>query len=248
MNGRTNEPISNAEIYIMGGDKEFETSSYGEYKLDLRKGDGYSPGDEVYVYVKHPRHGFHKELITIPRSMRLDIEISPNNMMRVTGTVLDASTGQPIEGIEVIMIIESTYGDDPTISTKSNKHGVYSFSIKKNVLDGQKYATMKFVDSVNEQYRIKEKVMNVLSLQSVKLDRTKESVVQSSKLRTIYFDSGRGVKRYEFRTSPNSNARASSIADGDKVKVLRSRTNEGIEWYEIEYNRDIGWIKAKFVR
>lgn len=274
IDGRTGEPISNAEVYILGGDQEYETKSNGEYRLDLTKGDRVSYGDEVLVYVKHPKLGFHKERITIPRNLRYDISITPNNMIRINGTVLDENSGQPIQGIEVVLTVEESVSEDPTISTVSDKYGGYSFYVSKSIIGGQRYCNMKFVDASGRGYQFRQENLNVRSPQSVRLKKSgsynhrpqsgsgaatpttssrtavKLSPVGSSgsSYKTVSFNSARGVKRHEFKVSPNSNARSYTIADGDKVKVLRSRMSEGVSWYEVEYNGKIGWIKAQFIQ
>lgn len=64
----------------------------------------------------------------------------------------------------------------------------------------------------------------------------------------ISFNSGRGVIRHELRHSPTRNDIGREVLEGTIVKILDTRYNEGMEWYEVEYEGKIGWIESRFVK
>ena len=47
----------------------------------------------------------------------------------------------------------------------------------------------------------------------------------------ISFNSGRGVKRFEFRSSPNKNVYGEAIVEGTQVKILSRRTSLSVSSY-----------------
>jgi len=268
IDGNKDKPIPNAEIYISGGDRENKTTPIGEYRLDLSIGRSISYGDEVVVYINHEEYGLMKKRILIPRSLEYDIVLSSNRMMRITGRVQDESSRQPIEGIIVEMILEEGSSDEAKISTTTDRNGGYSFRIDKNILGNQRYCPMFFYDP-SKKYDIVDKPINVLSFQRVYLKSNYNSSEDNSTIggndyktpvklspistnnssyKTVSFDGIRGVRRNEFRISPNENSSASTIADGDKVKIIGSIKKDNIEWSQVVYKGKNGWIKSEFIQ
>ncbi len=265
LNGKTQEPISNAKLFIVGGDKEYQTSDFGEYRLDLSKGEDFEVGDEIEVYIKHETYGFHKERVPIMKNLRYDIVLQPENMVRINGTVLDEDTKDPIQGIEVRLVPEenlSFSGSENALVSLTNKYGGYSFLINRSLIGNQRYANLKLFDPIKERgYKFYDDVVSISSSQKIYLEKELKMMKPNKegteppltpnggvKYGKVEFNSGLGAKGFEFRPSPNERAPGKAIYSGDKVKILSKKKSEGEEWLQVEYKGTKGWIKSRYVQ
>ena len=165
INQKTNEPIPNARISILGGDSEENTTTFGEYRLDLKKGISCDYGDKIYVYVQHNILGFHKKEITISKSLQENISIIPDNLIKITGDIMDNQTKKPIKGITVKLISEENMllNDENILNTKTDKFGIYIFLIDKSIIGNQRYVKLMFLDEAKNPYGFEKAVLNIFS-------------------------------------------------------------------------------------
>lgn len=250
--------ISNARVYILGGDADDATTTDGRYELDLAKGISANIGDIIEVYIYHSSYGLHKMSVPILRNLRYDFEIQIENLIAVQGLIVDAVTNNPVEGIDVALIPEEVggaLGDNPL--AKSDRFGRFKFLLGKEILGNSKYAQLIFLDE-NKCYETKSDIFDIRPTIAVKLnkicsstlpiiDKPSELKKNNEKLGRVYFESGDGVSRYEFKRATNRNEEGQPIISGREVKILRTKLSEGIEWYEIEYDGQKGWIEARFI-
>ena len=246
INNKTKEPIANAKVYIVGGDSEDQTTTFGEYRLDLTKGASYNIGDEIDIYVKHDVHGFHKERVPILKSLNHDIIIEPDHMRKITGTILDIGTEQPVEGIEVKLVSEenSSIKDVGLPTSISDKYGGYSFLISKSIMGGQRYAKLKFYDE-QSRYSFKEDIFNIMSPQTVLLEKKKSSITTEEKPTSTYYpveieldginvkiinvssDGKKLIVEYKVYNNLNEPMRKIGLYSGDNGRYQTHINNEG---------------------
>lgn len=172
LNGNTGEVVENAEVYILGVDRVYDTP-HGEYRLDLSKGEPIPFGAEVTIYIRHSKYGFHDETITLPQSLEEDITIFPDNVTKIIGTVYDENTQQPIKGIKVALVLEESTTEDNVLIEETDEYGGYTFFIKKSLIQNQRYVTVKFLDDT-DRYAFLEDQLNARASEKVYLKRKQQ--------------------------------------------------------------------------
>ncbi|KGE84840.1 MAG: carboxypeptidase-like regulatory domain-containing protein [bacterium] len=168
VNKNTGDVIENARVSIR--DDFATTTTHGQFQLDLTKGEArYKVGDQLDMEVRHEIYGYHTLRITIPSNLLQNIEIEPNKFISISGTVSDANSGDPLEGIEVSIVSESdTYENkNSNLTSVTDKFGGYQIITLRSLIGNQNYVRYKFYDPKGKYFFI-EKTLST-SHQDIKL-------------------------------------------------------------------------------
>ena len=184
LNEKTGNPISNARVYILGGDSHEKTTTFGEYKLNLSKEDLAKGLIEVYIY--HKDYGFYKSIVEIPKNLTFGLEtsISLDNVKRIHGTVLEDDTKNPIKEIEVVLIVEEDLRTREHVIEKTDKYGGYSFLIDISLIGCQNYAQFKFSDSL-KRYDYKDGILDIRTHQKTYLDKNETKIINENTIKPV---------------------------------------------------------------
>lgn len=199
LDAQTDIPIKNARVWLADGtDVQTNTGEYGSFKLNLAASSAtYQAGDEVEVYVSDVNYGFHKTRVTIPKSRTCEIRISMNNLLLISGVVVDERTGTPLSDVEVTIFSEMVSSNSKPQVIKTGHNGEFSQLLHKGVTGAPQYFKVTFRD-ITGRYEFKDDFIKVSDFTKIEMER---GTIRQEKVK---------VKQYQ---------KAMKVSAGDAIEV-----------------------------
>lgn len=139
--------IKDARIWVQGGPVWESTTNDGEFKLNLDIGGFYGVGEKIEILINHQYYGFHKIRIPITIDKRCEISIMQSNIIQIMGTVVDATSLQPVQGIDISLMNENGFNPNMNMpKTKSDDSGNFSVYLRRDIVGSAQY----FVATLND--------------------------------------------------------------------------------------------------
>lgn len=162
------------KVFILGvGESDIDAN--GAYSISLSSCTGCDVGAVISVNVNSD-YGSAREDFTIPKNLSMssfNITVPRNNMIVITGTVKDRSSGRYISGIKVTPVIPNSSLNVPSVNTNST--GIFRFVISKRGVGSSQTIHLIFTDPVNGNYLDFEKIAytNQYAPLTIELDKCK---------------------------------------------------------------------------
>ncbi|MBI1225141.1 MAG: hypothetical protein GC192_07860 [Bacteroidetes bacterium] len=179
---KNGKPISGASIYILGGDRYDNTTTDGEYILNLEIGDGknHKSGDQIDVYISHPKFGIQKQTIPILNSGNQDITIKNDNKVVITGTIVDKESQEPVKGLKVSIKSEELTKSEiyNSLTAITDEFGSFSFILKKDEVGDINFPRVEILPDTSNCYKFYHDLVDIRSHVIINLENSCHSQVK----------------------------------------------------------------------
>lgn len=245
----TNYPIQQATVKIQGGDQDV-TNSDGEFKLDLSKTQPLpKPGDMLELQVQFTALNLDYKNriipITIPGNYNLRVVEIDKQYIYLYGKTVDATTGNPIEGITVFLTNREVQLPEKERSVLTGPLGYFEFKFYQSQIGDLQLFNADFVDRAG-RYKGVESRLYLKEREVVKMEPLPNSKSITSNPKDPQADQGGqtgGKPRYRV-----------VCRAGGYLSIVFSQPNKNStseppieECKEIEFERELdGWVKVKY--